>query len=77
MLSEKEKARELWNMFSAILESTCNDFETLKPILVQIKDAFSSDTKIGKKVRLILITEPDFDSIELDNLRYMIHKFWE
>lgn len=68
---------DLWCLLSALLESTCATTETLKPILEQIKDTFASDTEIGKKVRLILIAEPDFDFIELDNLRYMLHEVWE
>jgi len=75
-LTEKEKAKDLWDKLSAVLESTCNDFETLKPILKEIKETFGVDNPIGYKANCILLTGNDFDLIEVDNLRFMIHEFW-
>lgn len=69
------KATDLWDKLTAVIESTVCDFECLEPIIKEIRAVFPIESKIRKRASLILLAGNDFDMIDVDNLRYLIHEF--
>jgi len=72
----RKEAEELWTQFSAVLESTCNDFETLKPLLEKAKQHFQG-SPIADYIRDIILKESEAHFIEWDSIRHLLHEEWD
>jgi hypothetical protein len=74
-----EEAEHLWNCFSAIMESTCNDFETLEPFLRKTQKLFEKigEAKIAEYINYVTLKGADARQSEWDNIRCCLHLVYE
>lgn len=77
-VKDMSRARELWDKFSAILESTCPLEDLLESgLLKEIKEYFGATTPIGRYVNAIILKESETSIVELDEIRQLLHEEWD
>lgn len=70
----KKEAEELWTQFTAVLESTACEFDTIRPILVKIKRYYDRvDPILAIYVNQVLLKEGDAQVHEWDGVRQLLH----
>lgn len=76
---QSREAKELWDYFSSIMESTCQNFETLEPFLRKAKTLFKdmNEQKISEYINYIILKGADAKSSEWDNIRCCLHLVFE